>query len=299
MGTGLEPPELRRFIAHSETMVSPKSIAALYARAEMLARMPRRVQQWVVSHAPGDDDIGFVVEPYCFFLSYEITDPEAAAKLLPPSYRLIPTAMFADQAPRLCAIVGAFNIHTSVFWGSRVELYVIAEDTRTGMLTWVICDYESNTINYGPGEGFAGATTERAVLTTTHRGEVVIDMRSAQRPNRLELSASLPSGSLEPLEQRLWIEGNLSVDYGGRLGYEGSEPFGLVFDPDEMRQALRLPREAVALTADTFGASFRSADPFEAACFPYAQHFLTSSFSRPSDIRDRGDLETAVRENSG
>ena len=183
--------------------------------------------------------MGFVVEPYCFFLSYEITDSDAAARLLPPHYRLVPTAMFADETPRLCAIVGAFTVHTSVFWGTRVELYVIAEDTRSGMLTWVICDYESNTINYGPGEGFARSTTERAVVTTVHTGDVVIDVRSAERPNHLEVTAALPAAKTTPLEQRLWIEGNLSVDYGGRLRRESSEPFGLVFDPDEMRQALR------------------------------------------------------------
>ena len=107
------------------------------------------------------------------------------------------------------------------------------------MLTWVICDYESNTINYGPGEGFARSTTERAVVTTVHTGDVVIDVRSAERPNHLEVTAALPAAKTTPLEQRLWIEGNLSVDYGGRLRRESSEPFGLVFDPDEMRQALR------------------------------------------------------------
>ena len=295
MGTGIDPLELRRFIVGTERSVSPKAVAALYGRAEMLARMPRRVQEWVVSHARTEGHRGFVVEPYCFFLSYEITDSDAAARLLPPHYRLVPTAMFADETPRLCAIVGAFTVHTSVFWGTRVELYVIAEDTRSGMLTWVICDYESNTINYGPGEGFARSTTERAVVTTVHTGDVVIDVRSAERPNHLEVTAALPAAKTTPLEQRLWIEGNLSVDYGGRLRRESSEPFGLVFDPDEMRQALRLPLDAVTVTSDTFGASFRAAEPFEAACFPYAQHFLTSSFSRPQAIRSRDELEDAVR----
>ncbi|MDZ8171545.1 hypothetical protein [Microbacterium xanthum] len=299
MESGIEPPALRRFVAHTESKVSPKAVAALYSRAEILARMPSRAQRWIVSHARGDDGMGFIVEPYCFFLAYEITDPDAATRLLPPHYRLAPTAMFADETPRLCAIVGAFTLHTSVFWGARVELYVIAEDTRSGMLTWLICDYESNTINYGPGEGFAGATTDRAVITTTHAGEVVIDVRSAQRPNRLELSAPVHGAAMAPLDQRLWIEGNLSVDYGGRLQSDGSDPFGLVFDPDEMRQALRIDPDAVALAADTFGAAFRSATPFEAACFPYAQHFLTSSFSRPTTIRDRAGLERAVRERSG
>ena len=73
-----------------------------------------------------------------------------------------------------CGILGAFNVHTSVFWGSRVELYVIARNTRTGMLSWIICDYESNTISYGPGQGFSTSSTSRAVVTTSHAGEVIV-----------------------------------------------------------------------------------------------------------------------------
>ena len=67
-----------------------------------------------------------------------------------PDYVLVPTPMFANGEPRYAAILGAFTVHTSVFWGCRVELYLVAENTRTGMLTWVICDYESNTISYDP-----------------------------------------------------------------------------------------------------------------------------------------------------
>ena len=36
--------------------------------------------------------------------------------------------MFEGTEPRFAGILAAFNIHTSVFWGSRVELYVIAEN---------------------------------------------------------------------------------------------------------------------------------------------------------------------------
>lgn len=291
----MEPSERRRFVTNTEDRVSPKAVGALYGRAEMLARMPLGLQRWIVSHARGEELMGFVVEPYCFFLSYEITDEDAAARMLPPDYRLVETAMFADEKPRLCAILGAFTIHTSVFWGARVELYLIAENTRTGMLTWVICDYESNTINYDPGEGFSAATTSRAVITTSHAGEVIIDVRSKERPQALELTASVPAGAMSALEQRLWIEGNLSVDYGGRLMHAGSDPFGLIFDPGEMTQALRIPLDAVEVHSNTFGTRFRADEPFEAACFPYAQHFLTTSYPQPSAIRDQAALEEAVR----
>ena len=79
-----------------------------------------------------------------------------------------------------------------------------------------------------------------------HTGDVVIDVRSAERPNHLEVTAALPAAKTTPLEQRLWIEGNLSVDYGGRLRRESSEPFGLVFDPDEIEPLYLRRPDAVA-----------------------------------------------------
>ncbi|WP_439594210.1 hypothetical protein [Microbacterium sp.] len=291
----MESAELHAFISHTEGTVSPKAVGALHGRAEMLARMPMRLQRWIVAHAKGEEYMGFVVEPYCLFLAYEIRDQAAAERQLPPGYRLIPSSMFDDEQPRYIGIVGAFSVHTSVFWGGRVELYVIAENTRTGMLTWVICDYESNTINYDPGGGFSAATTERAVITTSHRGDVVVDVRSRERANHLAVTASVPAGERRALDQRLWIEGNLSVDYGGRLLSPGEEPFGLIFDPDEMREAIRIPLDAVELRVNTFGAAFLDEVPFEVACFPYAQHFLTTSYPRPTSIRDRDDLDAAVR----
>lgn len=243
--------------------------------------------------------MGFVVEPYCLFLAYEISDPEAARRQLPADYELVATSMFADGHPRHCAILGAFNVHASVFWGSRVELYLIAENTRTGMLTWVICDYESNTINYDPGEGFSGATTSHSVITTSHAGDVIVDVRSRERTNQLSVVASLPGAPMRALDQRLWIDGNLSVDYGGRLMSDDSIPFGLVFDPGEMSQALHISLDAVTVDLNTFGAEFIGDVPFEVACFPYAQHFLTTSYPQESSIVDQAGLEEAVREFAG
>lgn len=299
MGTPIDRAHLRDFITRTEAMVSPRDVGKLYQRAEMLAKLPIPLQQWIVDRAGGDAEIGFVVEPYCFFLAHEIVDEAAATALLPPDYELAPSAIFEGTAPRHCGILGAFNVHTSVFWGSRVELYVIARNTRTGMLSWIICDYESNTISYDPGQGFSGATTSRSVITTSHRGEVIVDVQSAERPNLLTCVAGLEAASMHPLDQPLWIEGNLSVDYGGRLMEPDSTPFGLVFDPGEMERALRVPLDAVTIEANTFGASFLDPEPFESACFPYAQHFLTTSFPEESAIRDRAGLEAAVAASIG
>ena len=293
----MDPSYVRRFAKHTEKMVSPKTVGKLYGRAEMLAKLPAGAQKWIVDRAGSKDPyIGFIVEPYCSFLAYEIADVEQARGLLPPHYELIPAAMFDGTEPRYCAILCAFNVHTSVFWGTRVELYVIAENQDTGMMSWVIVDYESNTISYDPGQGFAGSTTSHSVVTSTFDGEVVVDVKAAEGPNHIDFHADVKPALTKPLEQRLWIEGNLSVDYGGHLTEQNSEPFGLIFDPGEMAQALDIPLDAVTVERNTFGQGYLAAEPFEAAVFPYAQHFLTTSFPQATPINNADDLKKAVSE---
>ena len=291
----MDKPDLIRHIKRTEALVSPKTVGGLYSRAEMLGKLPVGIQKWVVNRAGSNDSyIGFVVEPYSFFLSYEITDEAAARVQLPPHYELVRTAMFDDTEPRYCGIVAAFNVHTSVFWGQRVELYVIAENQQTGMLSWVICDYESNTISYDPGQGFTGSSTSRSVITTSHAGDLIVDVKSEQRDNEIMAVVNLERATMRPLDQRLWLEGNLSVDYGGRLTDPDSVPFGLIFDPGEVERALHIPLAAVDVQANTFGHTYLADAPFEACTFPFAQHFLTTSFPAASPITDREGLEQAV-----
>ncbi len=295
----MDKPDLRRFIKTTERMVSPKAVGKLYGRAEMLSKLPVGVQKRIVERASRDSSrIGFVVEPYSFFLAYEIADEAEAKRQLPPGYELLPTAMFEGTEPRLCGIVAAFNVHTSVFWGSRVEFYLIAENTATGMLSWVICDYETNTISYDPGQGFSGSSTSHCVITTAHSGELIVDVKSEQRSNHIASVADLGAASMRALDQRLWLEGNLSVDYGGRLLDPESVPFGLIFDPDEVQQALHIPLDAVTIEANTFGDTLMAGEPFEACCFPFAQHYLTTSFPESSPITDREGLKKAAMESS-
>ena len=288
--------ELIQFIKNSEKMVSPRAVGTLFQRAEMLRKLPLKLQQYILKKGSAKDPfIGFIVEPYSFFLAYEITDLEAAQKYLPPDYDLIPCAMFADTAPRFCAILGAFNVHTSVFWGNRIELYVIAQNRQTGLLSWIICDYESNTISYDPGRGFMGPSTRHSIITTSYTGELIVDVLSENGANQIALVANLITGQQTPLNQRLWVEGNLSVDYGGDLEDDESRPFGLIFDPKEMVHALKLPLDDVQIDHNSFGQEMLGKRPFEACCFPFAQHFLTTTFPILSSIQNEADLEMAIK----
>jgi len=286
--------ELHQYIKATENAVSPATVAMRVQGIGVLRRLPHWLQQRIIDRGQSTDPyMSFVVEPYATFLSFEITDPDAAQRLLPPGYELYPSAMFADTPQRLCAIVSAFNVHTTVFWGSRVEFYLIAQNTRTGLLSWVIEEYESNAHSYDPSRGFTLPSTSRSVVTTSYRGQVIVDVAAAASDNRLALTAGIEGAPFAELDQRLWVEGNLSVDYGGEL-QQDTNPFSLVFDPGEMARALRLAPDAVDLEANTFGRGMLAAQPFEAAVFPYAQHFVTTSFPMGTQLRDAQDLEDAV-----
>jgi hypothetical protein len=201
--------------------------------------------------------------------------------------------MFSDTPKRPCAILSAFNVHTKVFWGSRVEFYLLAENCETGLLSWIIEEYESNAHSYDPSRGFTLPSTSHSVVTTSYRGELIVDVASEKSGNGVELVADLTKGVSTRLDQRLWVEGNLSVDYGGEL-QQCTKPFSLIFDPGEMAQALKLPLDAISLCTNTFGRDLLDPKPFEVAVFPYAQHFVTTSFPKGTSMRTTEDLERAL-----
>ena len=292
----MKPEELRRYIKTTEKMVIPEKVASTTQGSAFLRKLPLWLQRYIVNRgAKSNPYMSFVVEPYAVFLAFEVTDSEIAEKVLPPNYSLYPSAMFNDTPKRPCAIVSAFNVHTNVFWGSRIEFYYIAENCETGLLSWIIVEYESNTHSYDPSQGFIGPSTSQSVITTSYLGEIIVDVVSAQSDNSLKFEADMKNGVLTELDQRLWVEGNLSVDYGGEL-QQCTKPFSLVFDPKEMAQALKLPLDDILLCTNTFGGSALDPKPFEAACFPYAQHFVTTSVPTATSMRTAEDLEQAVTE---
>ena len=63
-----------------------------------------------------------------------------------------------------------------------------------------------------------------------------------------------------------------------------------------MTQALKLPLDDISLCANTFGTGMLDVIPFEAACFPYAPHFVTTSIPTATTMRTAEDLEKAVNE---
>jgi len=262
-----------------EKLVDPMGVGKTHYLQTKLAKMPIWLQKKIVTSATKKAGMmPFVVEPYCTFLFYEIPEPCRVQKFMPEEFRPAKSAVFENGPEKYYGIVSMFRIHTSVFWGARAEYYLIAENTKTGLLSWVMMDYISDTISYDEKHGLKSPDAKAAVMTTTCEGDFVCEMKSIDGKKKAECLMSLNKAKMKPLNQRLWIEGNTSIAYGRLAGEADGDLFSLTFFPEEMKQALEIPladvKYASVASARTgkFGAILE-----RAATFPFAQHMLSDA----------------------
>jgi hypothetical protein len=281
------------FITGVEKLVNPVDVGTLHFIQSFNNMIPLKTQKKMVAKSGAKTPyMGFVVEPYSYFLCYELKDLEMAQKLLPEGFKLAKSKVFEDDVPRYYGIFGCFNAHTSGFWGLRLEFYIIAEDQNTGMLSWIIIDYDTNTITYDPKNGLSDPNAEGSIMTIDYDGVIYANVKN-MNGRQMKFRADIKDGVTEPLANRLWIEGNLSIAYGGnKLGADAGL-FSLIFDPSEFKTALRLPKNSLELEVNNWFPGLFYDEPAEVACFPYAQHFLSDSPGHFSLLKDEEELVEA------
>ena len=299
----MDTKERMDFIKMTEKLVTPSKVATIFKGSEMLRKLPQFLQKRIMENGSKKDPyMSFIVEPYSLFLAYGIEDEARLLEALPLDYELVESSIFNETTPRKCVIIGAFNVHTNIFWGNRVELYMIARHKKTGFVSWLIQEYETNTISYDPGRGLIPPGTKHSLLTTSFLGEVILDVEGeangGKMANKIQVCANVKNGEWKSLTQSLWIEGNLSVDYGNSLtdSKVKPKPFGLVFDPAEMAEAISIPATDYEVIENTFMQGILESKPFEVCVFPFAQHFYTTTIPMEHSIKNRDDLEKRILE---
>ncbi|MBR0431102.1 hypothetical protein IJJ05_02345 [Candidatus Saccharibacteria bacterium] len=262
-----------------ERLVDPMAVGKTHYLQTRLSKLPVWMQRKIVTSATKKaDKMPFVVEPYCTFLFYEIPDPTKVQKFMPEGFVPAQSAVFDGDQEKYYGIVSMFRIHTSVFWGARAEYYLVAQNTKTDLLSWVMMDYLSDTISYDEAHGLRSPDAHAAVMTTTCEGDFVCDMKSTDGTQKVECVASLLHTKMRPLNQRLWVEGNTSIAYGRLAGEPDGDLFSLTFFPEEMKQALDIPLQDVShyyvasVRAGKFGVVLD-----RVVSFPFAQHMLSDS----------------------
>ncbi len=262
-----------------ERLVNPMLVGKTHYLQTKLSKMPVWLQKKIVTSATKKaNKMPFVVEPYCTFLFYEIPDPNRVQRFMPEGFRPVKSSIFEMGPAKYYGIVSMFRIHTSVFWGARAEYYLVAENTKTGLLSWIMMDYISDTISYDEMHGLKSPDCKKTVMTTTCEGDFVCEMKSMDGKKKVECLANLSRARMKPLNRKLWIEGNTSIAYGRLAGEPDGDLFSLTFMPEEMKQALEIPMEDVkfasvaSVRTGKFGAILE-----RVVSFPYAQHMLSDA----------------------
>lgn len=294
----MEKTTAKAFIHKTESLVRPQDVTAISFLGDFNKILPLSMQEKIMKEGSVKVPyMGFIVDPYCLFLAYRVKDTERAAALLPQGYELCEARIFEDDQPCPLVVIGAFSVRTSAFIGNRLECYLIARRKETGKVSWLIVDYETNTNSYDPKQGFCGYTCDPAFLTATPYGELLVDFQNRKNQNRFTVEANLEAAPWGDLNADLWIEGNMSIDYGGDLRGAQPSPFSLIFDPYLMARAKRLSLDQVRVQANDFLGSIIGPETLvSAAYFPYSQHFIIKQDLPDNAISEKKDLEFRAQE---
>ncbi len=285
-----------KFAKNVERLINPLETGALQYLQTFSQKLPKSVQKNLVKDSAAKIPyMGFVVEPYAFFLAYEIKDEAMANKLLPEGFKLVKTKVFEDDEPKNMCIFGCFKAHTSAFFGVRVEFYIIAEDQSTGLLSWIIVDYDTNTLSYDNKHALRLPNSTNGVITINHSGRIFVDVVNNDGNRGLVLDCDITKGKMKKLDQRLWLEGNLSIGYGNELSDGDVGMFSLKFEPEEVAQALEIDMEQLSLEFNKWYPGMFNEKPDRILCFPYAQHFISDSPGRASRLKNKEDLISSIK----
>jgi len=280
-----------KFIKIVENLVDGEQIQDIFFFQKFRKFLPQGVFNYILNKtAKKTPYIGFIIEPYSLFLFYKILDVEKAKSMLPKRYELTKASIFEGDEPDYYFGFGILNTRGSTFWGVRLESYLIARDTKTGLLSWIFFDILSNTIIAIPSLGIKDPNSKKAIFTTTHTGDIYVDIKEDKTSSQINLKCNLNNGVKRRPDQELWVTGNTSIGHINALINKNDDPFAVIFDPGEVSSALDVPVSDICTTINTLIPDFAEKEPCRSACFPFTQHYIADSPGCRTYVKDTNDL---------
>lgn len=280
-----------KFIKGVESLIDPMGVSDLLFLQKLKKLLPASLMKKFLYRASKNTPyIGFVIEPYSLFLFFRLQDIEYAKSLLPDRYELAKTRLFAEEEPEYYMGMGNLGTRASTFWGARQEIYLMATDKETGVLSFIFIDIFSNTLISLPSKGVTNPNCKHALFTTSSKGEVYLDFEEKKTGRRFALTGSIKNGKMRKLDQRLWLMGNTSISYSKKYTKDDYNPFAVIFDPAEVKEALDIPPKNIHISENTLFPGLADAEPSKVICFPYAQHYIADSPGCYTTVKDRDDL---------
>ena len=280
-----------KFIKGVESLINPMAVSDLLFFQKLKKLLPPVILKKLLYRASRNTPyIGFAIDPYSLFLFFRLSNIEYAKSLLPDRYELAKTRLFIDDVPDYYMGIGNLNARASTFWGTRQEVYLIATDKKTGLISFIFIDILSNTIIALPARGIADPNCKRAIFTTNSRGEVFLDIQENKTNRRLSFTGSIKRGKMRMLDQDLWMMGNTSIGHCKKYTKGDDIPFAVIFDPAEVLEALDIPTDDIRITENTLFPGLAHPEISKAICFPFTQHYIADSPGCYTTVKDRNDL---------
>lgn len=280
-----------KFIRVVENLVIPSKVSELIFFSGFKKLVPNSVfKRMLEKISKKSPYMGFIIDPYATFLFFKLKDIEKAKSYLPRRYELTKTKIFDDEEPEHYLGMGIFNTRASTFWGSRLEVYLIAKDKETGHPSWIFLDILSDTLIAIPKEGVVDKNCTKAMITTSSKGDLIIDFKEDPTDRQLTLKGNIGNGKIRPLYQPIWIAGNTSIGHRKDWSEKNDDPFAVIFDPAEVENALDIPLEDVHLTKNTLFPGMAESELCKVLCFPFTQHYIADSPGRRTYIKDNKDM---------
>ncbi len=279
------------FIRLVEGLVIPKEVSELIFFSGFKKLVPNSVFKKMLERLSKNSPyMGFIIEPYSTFLFFKLKDIEKAKSYLPERYELAKTKIFEDEEPEHYLGMGIFNTRASTFWGSRLEVYLIAKDKKTGHPSWIFLDILSDTLIAIPKVGVADKNCTNAMITTSSKGEILIDFKEDTTGRQLILKGNLNNGKMRPLHQPIWVAGNTSIGHRKDWSEKDDDPFAVIFDLAEVENALDIPIDDIHLKKNTLFPDLAEPELVKVLCFPFTQHYIADSPGRRTYIKDNDDM---------
>ena len=280
-----------KFIKGVESLIQPMAVSNLLFFQKFKGLLPPSLMKRLLYRAGKKTPyIGFVIEPYSLFLFFKLKDIDYAKSMLSDRYELAKTRLFADDEPDYYMGIGNLVTRASTFWGTRQEVYLIATDKNTGLISFVFIDILSNTLIALPSKGVVDPNCKIAVFTTSSKGDVYLDFREDKTNRMFQLTGSIKNGELRKLDQQLWVMGNTSIGYSKDLAKGDDHLFAVIFDPAEVSEALDIPPGNIQITENTLFPGLAEPEISKVICFPYAQHYIADSPGCSTSVKDSNDL---------
>jgi hypothetical protein len=287
----------KKFIHRVESLINPMEVSNLLFLQKLKKLLPPLIMKRLLYRASKKTPyIGFVIDPYSLFLFFRLRNIEYAKSLLPDRYELAKTSLFTDDEPDYYMGIGNLSTRASTFWGTRQEVYLIATDKKTGMLSFIFIDILSNTIIALPTKGIADPNCKRAIFTTNAKGDVFLDIQENNTGRKMLLTGNIKRGKMRKLNQDLWLMGNTSIGHCKKYTDGDDHPFAVIFDPAEVYEALDIPSEDIHITENTLFPGLAKPEICKVICFPFAQHYIADSPGCYTPVSDRDALISKYNE---